>query len=98
MDPELKSLFFKKRATVKIELTRMRSYTESSEHEIHELKVRFDKLPNIWSKSETIQEVLECSDDTTDHSADQQQFENQYYYVQAKFSKLLNPVVNTLRS
>jgi F0F1-type ATP synthase gamma subunit len=75
----------------------MRSYTESSEHEVCELKVIFNKLPNIWSKFETIQEVLECSDDTTDHSADKEQFENQYYYVQAKFSKLLNPVVNTPR-
>jgi hypothetical protein len=65
---------------------------------VEELKVRFDKLPDMWSKYEIIQEELDCFDDTTDHSADREQFENQYYYVQAKCNELLNPGVTPPRS
>jgi hypothetical protein len=71
----------------------MRSYIESTEHEVHELKVRFDKLRDIWSKYEKYQEELEGFDDTTDHSADRERFEHQYCYDEAKFNEVLTPVV-----
>jgi hypothetical protein len=48
-------------------------------------------------KDETVQQELECYD-YPEHSADCEQFENQYYYVQAKFSKLLQQTVSPPRS
>jgi hypothetical protein len=88
MDPERRAMLVKRRAVIKGELTRTQTYIENLENKFHELKVRRDKLADIWSKYETVQQELECYDDA-DHSADREQFENQDYYVQAKFIKLL---------
>jgi DNA repair exonuclease SbcCD ATPase subunit len=93
MDPERRAMLVKRRAVIKGELTRTQTYIENHENKFHELKVRRDKLADIWSKYETVQQELECYDDA-DHSADREQFENQYYYVQAKFSELLQQLAH----
>ena len=46
-----------------------------------------------FNKFESRQSELELSDDT-DHSADRQQFEDQYFEVKAKFNELLCPILN----
>jgi hypothetical protein len=76
---------------VKASLSRMQTFIESGDRKIHEIQVRFDDLPNIFNKYDTVQSELELSDDI-DHSEDRQQFELQYYEVKAKFNELLHPV------
>jgi hypothetical protein len=97
MDPEQRAMLVKRRAVIKGEPTRTQTYIENHENKFHELKVRRDKLADIWPKYETVQQELECYDDA-DHSADREQFENHYYYVQAKFSELLQQTVSPPRS
>jgi hypothetical protein len=84
-------MLVKRHAVIKGELTHIQTYIENHENKFHELKVRRDKLADIWFKCETVQQELQYYDDA-DHSADREQFENQYYYIQGKFSELLQPV------
>jgi hypothetical protein len=93
MDPERRAMLVKRHAVIKGELTRTQTYMENNETKVHELKMRKDKLVDIWSKWGTVQQELECYDGT-DHSSDRQQSENQYYNAQAKFSELLQPLVH----
>jgi hypothetical protein len=92
MNPERRAMLVKRRAVIKGELTRTQTYIQNNENKFHELKVRRDKLAEIWPKYETVQQELECYDGI-DHSADRKQFENQYYYVQAKFSEIYNKLL-----
>jgi F0F1-type ATP synthase gamma subunit len=82
----------RQRAVAKASLTRMQTFTEAGDHKVNEIQVRFDDLPSIFNRSDTAQSELELSDDT-DHSGEQEVFENQYYEVKAKFNELLHPVV-----
>jgi hypothetical protein len=56
--------------------------------------VRLDKLPSILSKYESAQDELECLDEI-DYTLDREEFETQYYQVEAKFNELLHPVVES---
>jgi hypothetical protein len=71
----------------------MQTFIESGDLKLNEIKVRFDELPNIFNKFDTVQDELELSDDT-DHSGDRESFERQYFEVKAKFNELLYPVVD----
>ena len=51
------------------------------------------ELPSILSKNESAQDELECLDDA-DYSLDREEFENQYYKVEARFHELLHLVVD----
>jgi DNA repair exonuclease SbcCD ATPase subunit len=90
-------MLVKRHAVIKGELTCTQTYIEINETKVHELKVRRDKLADIWSKYEMVQQELEYYDDT-DHSSDREQLENQYYNVQARFSELLQPTISPPRS
>ena len=59
--------------------------------------MRFNKLPDIFCRYDTAQSELELSDDV-DHSGDREQFENQYFQVEAKFNELLHPVIDPPQS
>ena len=59
--------------------------------------MRFDDLKGIFDRYDTAQNELELSDNT-DHFGDRELFENQYYEFKAKFSELLHPVIDTIRS
>ena len=60
----------------------MQTFIESGDLRLNEIKVRFDELPNIFNKFDTVQDKLELSDDT-DHSGDRESFERHYYEVKA---------------
>jgi len=97
MDPARRLQLIKRRAVAKDSLTLLQSFIEEGEQKLHEIQVRFNKLPDIFIKYESAQDELECSDDT-DHTSDWEDFENKYYKVEAKFNELLHPVVEPPRS
>jgi len=97
MDPVRRVQLIKRRAVAKASLTRLQSFIEEGEQRLHEIQVRFNKVPDIFSKYESAQDELECSDDT-DHTSDREEFETQYYQVEGKFNELLHPVVEPPRS
>jgi len=51
-------------------------------------------LPIIFNKYESAQDELECLDEA-DYSVDKEEFEIQYYQVEAKFNELLHPVIDS---
>jgi DNA repair exonuclease SbcCD ATPase subunit len=92
MDAARKSQLIKHRSVAKASLTRMQNLIEKGDLKVNEIKVRLDKLPSILSKYESAQDELECLDEI-DYTLDREEFENQYYQVEAKFNELLHPVV-----
>jgi len=70
----------------------MQTFIDSGDLKLNELKVRLDKLPRILCKYESAQDELECLD-KADYSLDREEFENQYYHVEARFHELLHPMV-----
>ena len=92
MDPARRLQLFKRRSVAKASLTRLQSFIEAGEQKINDIQLRFNKLLDIFSKYESAQDELECLDDA-DHTSDREDFENQYYQVEAKFNELLHPVV-----
>ena len=66
-------------------LSRIQNFIEVGDHNIIEIQLRFNKLPDIFNRYGTAQRELELSDDT-DHSGDRELFETQYYQVKAKFN------------
>jgi hypothetical protein len=84
----------KLRAVARGMLSRIQNFIETGYQKINDIHVRFNKLPDIFSRYDTAQSELELSDDV-DHSGDQEQFENQYYQVEARFSE---PVVESTQS
>jgi hypothetical protein len=83
MDAAKCKQLIQRRGVVKASLSRMQTFIESGDRKTHKIHVRFDDLPSIFNKYETVQSELELSDDI-DHS-DDRQFELQYYEVKAKF-------------
>jgi len=67
--------------------TRIQSFNESGESKIKDNQLRFNKLPVIFNRYDTVQSRLELSDDT-DHTIDRENFENQYYQYEAKFNEI----------
>ena len=94
MDPARRLQLIKRRAVTKASLTRLQSFIELRDQKINDIQVRFNKLPDIFSKHESAQDELECLDEA-DHTAYREEFENQYYQVEAKFNQILHPVVQT---
>jgi len=85
MDATQRARIIRQRAVAKAYLTRMQSFIDTGDRKLNDIQVMFDELPNIYNKFETAQWELELSDDT-DYSPDRQQFEDQYYQVEAKFN------------
>ena len=83
----------KRRAVANTSLTRMQNFIEAGDAKVNEIKVRLDKLTSILNKFESAQDELECLDET-DYTLDKEEFENQYYQVEASFIKLLHSVVD----
>jgi hypothetical protein len=71
----------------------MQNFIEAGDLKVNEIQVRFNKLPDIFNTYESAQDELECLDEA-DYSLDREEFETQYYQVEAKFNELLHPVVN----
>ena len=92
MDSTRRTQLIKRRTVAKASLTRMQTFIDSGDLKVNELKVRLDKLPSILSKYESAQDELECLDEA-DYSLDREEFENQYYHVEARLHELLHPVV-----
>jgi hypothetical protein len=97
MDAAQRQWLIRQWAVSKAALTRMQSFIETGDHKLNDIQVRYDELPNIFCKFENAQNELELSDDT-DNSADRQQFEDQYFNVNARFHELLHPAAEPLQS
>jgi hypothetical protein len=97
MDAAQRQRLIRQRAVAKAALTRIQSFIERGDRKLNDIQVRYDELPNIFCKFENAQNELELSDDA-DHSADRQQFEDQYFNVKARFHELLHPAVEPLQS
>jgi hypothetical protein len=97
MEPSVCKQIIKKRALAKAALSRVQTFIESGEHKVHQIEVRFEELPRIFNKFDTVQKELELQDDM-DHSDDRNQFEAQYFEVKARCNELLHPVVEPLES
>jgi hypothetical protein len=78
-------------------LTRIQTFIESGEHKLNEIQVRFNKLPDIFNRYYVPQSELQLLDDIG-HESDREEFETQYFQIEAKFSELLHPVVDPPRS
>jgi hypothetical protein len=92
MEPARRAQPINRQSVAKASLTRMKKFIEASDLKVNEIKVRLDKLPSILSKYESTQDELECLDEA-DYSLDREEFETQYYLVEAKFNEILHPVV-----
>jgi len=97
MDSTRQQQLIKQRPVARGMLTRIQTFIDTGDQKINDIQVRFNKLPDIFSRYDTAQSELELSDDV-DHSGDREQFENQYYQVEAKFNELLHPVVDSPQS
>ena len=65
MDPTRRVQLIKRRAVAKASLTRLQSFIEAGDQKINDIQVRFNILPDIFSKYESAQDELECLDDTS---------------------------------
>jgi RAB protein geranylgeranyltransferase component A len=72
-------------------------FHRNGDRKLNDIQVRFEKLPNVFSKFESAQSELELSDDV-DYSGKGEVFESQYFEVKAKCNEMLHPVVNQPRS
>ena len=86
MDTTRRTKLIKQRSVARGMLSRIENFNEAGDQKINDIQVRFDKLPDILNRYDIAQSELELSDDT-DHPGDTELFENQYYQVEAKFSK-----------
>jgi len=94
MDPIRRQQLIRQRAVAKSALTRMQTFIESGDCEVNEIQVRCDDLQGIFDKYDIPQSELELGDDS-DHFADREMFENQYYKVKATFNKLLHLIMDS---
>jgi hypothetical protein len=69
MDASRWQQLIRQRAVAKALLTCMQTFIETGDSKLNDIQVRFDELPRILNKFETVQNKLECSDDI-DHSTD----------------------------
>jgi len=97
MDPLRRTQLIKQRAVARGMLTRIQAFIDTGDQKIIDIQVRFNKLSDIFCRYDTAQSELELSDDV-DHSDDREQFEIQYYQVEARFNELLHPVVDSPQS
>ena len=79
----------KQRGVAKAALSRLQKYVETMEHKPKDLQVRYDDLPYPLTRFENAQTELEVLSD--DHLKERELFEEQYYYVKARFTELLYP-------
>ena len=73
MDSTCRTQLIKQRAVARGMLSRIQDFIEVGDHEINEIQVRFNKLPEIFNRYDIAQNELELSDDT-DHSGDRELF------------------------
>jgi hypothetical protein len=92
MDAARRQKLIRQSAVAKASLSRMQTFIELRERKVNKIQVIFDDLQGIFNRYDTAQNELELLDDT-DHFADRELFETQYYQVKAKFNELLHPVV-----
>jgi hypothetical protein len=92
MDATRSQQLIRQRAVAKACLSLMKTFIESDDHKVNEIQLRFDDLPDIFNRCDTAQNELELLD-VTDHSADRELFETQYYEVKTKFDELLHPAI-----
>ena len=67
MDSAVRARLTKQRSVARGMLTRIQSFLKAGEQKLHEIQVRFNKLPDNFCKYESAQDELECSDDK-DHT------------------------------
>jgi hypothetical protein len=68
----------RQRAIAKRCLTCLQTYITTGERKIHDLRVRYEELPDILTKFEAAQTQLELEDDA-DHFPDRESFKEQYF-------------------
>ena len=62
MDPTRRVQLIKRRVVAKASLTRLQSFIEAGDQKINDIQVRFNILPDIFSKYESAPDELECLD------------------------------------
>ena len=77
MDTLQRQQLIKQRSVDRGMLSRIQTFIETGEQKIHEIQVRFNKLPDIFTKYDNAHSELELSDDTDDF-ASRELFENQF--------------------
>jgi hypothetical protein len=92
MDPIRRTQLIKQRGVARGMLSHIQSFINTGEQKLNDIQVRFNKLPDIFNRSDIAQGELELSDDTH-HSGDTESIEDQYYQVEAKCNELLHPLV-----
>jgi hypothetical protein len=71
MDTSRRQQLIKQRSVARGMLSRIQTFIETGEQKTHEIQVRFNKLPDIFTRYDNAQSELELSDDT-DHFADRE--------------------------
>ena len=94
VDPARRVQLIKRRAVAKASLTRLQNFIEAGDQKINAIQVGFNKLSDIFNKYDSAQDELECLDEP-DYTLDREEFENQYYQVEAKLNELLHPVIES---
>jgi hypothetical protein len=78
----------RQRAIAQRSLTCLQTYITKDERKIHDLRIRYEELPDILTKFEAAQTQLELEDDA-DHFPDRETFKEQYFQVKSRFMELL---------
>jgi hypothetical protein len=63
MDPTRRQQLIKQPAVARGMPSRIQTFIETGDQKINDIQVRFNKLPNIFSRYDTAQSELESSDD-----------------------------------
>jgi len=97
MDPARRVQLIKRRAVAKVPLARLQNFIERGDPKINDIQVKYNKLPDIFIIYESAQDELECLHQAH-YTLDREEFEIQYYQVEAKFNEHLHPLVEPPRS
>jgi hypothetical protein len=92
MDSKSRHQLIKQQAVARGMLSCIQTFIEAADQKLNEIQVTLNKPSDIFNKYGMAQSELKLSDDA-DRSCDRELFEYQYYQVEAKFSKLLHPVL-----
>ena len=88
MDPTQRVQLIQCHTVANASLTRLQNFTEAGDKKLNDIQGRFNKLPDIFNNDESAQNKVECFDEA-DQTLDREDFENQYYKVEAKFNEIL---------
>ena len=78
MDAARRQQLIRQRSVARGMLSRIQTFIETGDQKMHDIQVMFNKLLDIFTRYDNAQNELELPDNT-DHFADRELFENQFY-------------------